>query len=273
MEFTHEIIIPNEDLPFKMFLFEGGNGNFFREKHWHRSIEIFAVFEGSMKLFLYDKPYPLKSGQFILINSNEVHSIDAPGSNRTVVLQIALKTFEDYYSGDQFIQFSHRNAEYDSRVMELLKRIFDTYQKKEYGYALQVRGDYYHLLHLLVTAYRKSDVTQDMLNKNCRLNRLSTIINYMKENYKEELKLESVAEVFGYAPAYLSRMFQKYGGINYKDCLCNIRMEYAFKELVNTDHTISETALNNGFPNSKAFAREFRKKYGRLPSEYRRSGL
>lgn len=208
MEFTHEIIIPNEDLPFKMFLFEGGNGNFFREKHWHRAIEIFAVFEGSMNLFINDKSYPLESGQFILINSNEVHSIDAPDPNRTLVLQIALKTFEEYYTGDQFIQFSHRNAEYDSRVMELLKRIFDTYQKKEYGYA----------------------------------------------------------------PAYLSRMFQKYAGINYKDYLNNIRMEYAFQELSNTDHTISETALNNGFPNSKAFSREFRKKYGKLPSEYRKMG-
>ena len=56
-----------------------------------------------MNLFINDKSYPLESGQFI--------------------------------------QFSHRNAEYDSRVMELLKRIFDTYQKKEYGYALQVKGE------------------------------------------------------------------------------------------------------------------------------------
>ncbi len=273
MEFTHEIIIPNEDLPFKMFLFEGGNGNFFREKHWHRSIEIFAVFEGSIRLFLNDKPYSLESGQFILINSNEIHSIDAVKPNRTVVLQIALKTFEEYYTGEQFIQFVHRNLACDDELMELLKRIFETYQKKEYGYALQVKGDYYYLLHLLITQYRKNNVTADMLHKNKRLNRLSTIINYMKENYKEELTLENVAEVFGYAPAYLSRMFQKYAGINYKDYLCNIRMEYAFKELLNTDHTISETALNNGFPNSKAFSREFRKKYGMLPSEYRKTDL
>ena len=43
MEFQHELIIPNEGLPFKVFLFEGGNGNYVREKHWHTSIEIFAV--------------------------------------------------------------------------------------------------------------------------------------------------------------------------------------------------------------------------------------
>ena len=43
MEFQHELIIPDEGLPFKLFLFEGRNGNYVREKHWHTSIEIFTV--------------------------------------------------------------------------------------------------------------------------------------------------------------------------------------------------------------------------------------
>ena len=30
MQFSHELIMPNEDLPFKMFLFEGSSGNYFR---------------------------------------------------------------------------------------------------------------------------------------------------------------------------------------------------------------------------------------------------
>ena len=37
-KYSHELIVPNEDLPFKMFLFEGSQGNYFRDKHWHRSI-------------------------------------------------------------------------------------------------------------------------------------------------------------------------------------------------------------------------------------------
>ena len=44
MEYSHEIIVPNDDLPFKMFIFEGSQGGYIRQKHWHRSIEIFAVF-------------------------------------------------------------------------------------------------------------------------------------------------------------------------------------------------------------------------------------
>ena len=51
MEFQHELIIPNEGFPFKVFLFEGGNGNYVREKHWHTSVEIFAGDGGTPGFF------------------------------------------------------------------------------------------------------------------------------------------------------------------------------------------------------------------------------
>ena len=52
MEYSHEFIMPNDDIPFKMFIFEGKDGNYVREKHWHRSVEIFALFEGELRFFL-----------------------------------------------------------------------------------------------------------------------------------------------------------------------------------------------------------------------------
>ena len=59
-EIQHELIMPNKDLPFKMFLFEGRDGNYIREKHWHRSIEIFAVFQGTLEFYLNDQEYLLE---------------------------------------------------------------------------------------------------------------------------------------------------------------------------------------------------------------------
>ena len=89
------MIIPNEGLPFKVFLFEGGNGNYVREKHWHTSIEIFAVLEGHLEFFMNKEEYPLKAGEQMIINSNAIHSIRAVETNKTVVLQIPLKQFEN----------------------------------------------------------------------------------------------------------------------------------------------------------------------------------
>lgn len=269
MEFSHELIMPNQGLPFKVFLFEGGEGNYFRDKHWHRSVELFAVYEGTLKFYLNEEVYPLGTGEFMLVNSNEIHSVDSPEPNRTIVLQIPLKTFEDYYTGEQFIRFTHDPLSQDGQVMKLIRDIYGAYEERACGYEMKAKGLYYMLLYLLVTEYRETDVTPDMVKWHKNLNRLSLITDYIKENYASDLSLEALAGIFGYSPTYLSRMFQKYAGINYKSYLQNIRVERAFQELANTGHTVSEAAMNNGFPSSKAFAKAFQKKYGMLPSEYR----
>ena len=107
MQYNHEVIVPNEDLPIKMFLFEGKEGNYFRDRHWHRSIEIFAVFKGSLTFYLNDIEQQLHPGEFVIVNSNEIHAIDAPYPNQTVVIQMALKTFQDYFTEEQYIRFTH----------------------------------------------------------------------------------------------------------------------------------------------------------------------
>ena len=99
MGFEHELIIPNEGFPFKLFQFEGKDGHYVREKHWHRSIEIFAVFEGTLAFFINEEEYPLGSGEFILLNSNEIHSISSPEANRTIVLQIPMNVLRNVETG------------------------------------------------------------------------------------------------------------------------------------------------------------------------------
>lgn len=268
--YKHELIIPNEDLPFKMFVFEGKDGNYVRDKHWHRSIEIFAVFEGGLSFVLGDEKIPLHEGEFIIVNSNEVHSIISPNPNLTIVLQIPLSAFEKYYTDEKFILFSHQACVQDERVMKLIDEMYKTYIKRECGYELKVQSQFYMLMYLLVTIYREMEVDENRVREYKKLNRLSAITSYVREHYQEELSLESIADIFSYSPTYLSKMFQKNAKINYKAYLQSVRVEYAYKELTDTDKKISEIAENHGFSNQKAFAKEFQKKYGMLPSEYRK---
>lgn len=273
MEYSHEIIMPNDDIPFKMFIFEGRDGNYVREKHWHRSVEIFALFEGELEFYVNEVRYALRPGEFMLVNSNEIHSILSPKANLTVVLQIPLSTFERYYTDDRFIYFSHSSRLQDEEVMQLIGDMYRTYSQKKCGYELKVQSQFYMLIYLLVTKYRKTEVDVELVRNNRGLDKLSMITAYMKNNYKKDITLESLAKTFGYSSTYLSRMFQKYAKTNYKIYLDSIRLEHAVKDLMNTKTPIGEIALNNGFPNSKAFAKAFKKKYGNLPSEYRKGDM
>lgn len=270
MGFEHELIIPNEGFPFKLFQFEGKDGHYVREKHWHRSIEIFAVFEGTLAFFINEEEYPLGSGEFILLNSNEIHSISSPEANRTIVLQIPMNVLRNVETGEGLILFTHSPKRQDSKIMELIGSMYQELQERGSEYEWKMQSDFFMLVYLLLTKYRKREILPEEIRHYRKLNRLSTITGYIRENYTKELSLEMVADRFGYSPSYLSRMFRKYAQTNYKTYLQNVRIEYGFQELANTDHTIGEIALNNGFPNQKAFTREFKKKYGILPSEYRR---
>lgn len=269
MRVSHELIVPEEGLPFKLFLFEGRDGNYFREKHWHRSVEIFAVCRGDLGFFIDDKQWHLSADQFMIVNSNEVHAIDSPMPNETIVLQIPLKMFEEYFTVEQFIWFTHEPGKKDDRFMELLKELYRVYTERQIGYNLKVKSIFYNIMYLLIKEYRLTQIDQDSVRKNRNLSRLSTITSYMKENYAGEMTLEAVARIFGYSPAYLSRMFQKYAGITFKSYLQSIRLRYALKDLESGKYSITETALRNGFSGSKGLARAFQKTYGMLPSEYR----
>ena len=125
-------------------------------------------------------------------------------------------------------------------------------------------------MYLLVKDYRLTEVDEGYLRKNRNLNRLSSITSYMKENYAGEMSLETIAGIFGYSPTYLSRMFQKYAGITFKSYLQSIRLGYAVKDLESGRYSVTEAAIRNGFSGSKALARAFQKKYGILPSEYKK---
>lgn len=278
MEFQHELIIPNEGLPFKLFLFEGRNGNYVREKHWHTSVEIFAVMEGCLSFYIDEEEYPLKAGEFLIINSNEVHSIQAPVRNETIVLQIPLKQFEDYFTAQRFIRFRSKSKgpkeakpeETDRQMVSLIRELYRVFVTRGTGYEFRTRSVFYEILYLMVSKYRETEVEESKLKNSRRLDALSKITTYMREHYKEDLKLSGLASMFGYSDAYLSRMFRKYAKVNFKTYLQDIRMAYAYKELLNTDHTISAIALDNGFASSRAFSREFVKRYGILPGRVER---
>ena len=270
MEFQHELIIPNEGLPFKVFLFEGENGNYVREKHWHTSIEIFAVMEGSLDFFVNKEEYPLKAGEQIIINSNELHSIHALEKNKTVVLQIPLKQFENYFTAQRYIRFRGQEELVDKKLASLLRKLYHVYSERKIGYEFRTISIFYEIMYILVKDYRVTETREKDSRHSRRLDALSKITTYMREHYREELKLSDVAATFGYSDAYLSRMFQKYAKINYKTYLQDIRMAYAYRDLLNTDHTISQIALDNGFCSSRGFSGEFQKRYGLLPSEMRK---
>lgn len=269
MDNSYEMIMPSQDITFKIFMFEGMNGNYIREKHWHRSLEIFAVFSGEIDFWMGEKEYHLVPGDFMLVNSNVVHGIRAEKKNEVIVLQIPYSVFEKYYDEDSFLFFSYSSKINDEDTMSLIHKIYVTYIKKENAYEFKVLTLFYQLMYILADKYREKDLSPEFVNNTKKISKFSKITAYMKENYNQDLSLEYVADLFGYSPVYFSRMFKKYTKISYKVYLDNLRLKYAVIDLEESDLSIEGIAERHGFVNGRAFAQTFKSRYGISPREYR----
>lgn len=282
MNYEHEVVVPRAGMPFKIDIFEGAGGNYTREPHWHNSVELFAVYEGSLTFIFREKQIRVDCGDFIIINTNELHSVRADEENMSVYVQIPISEFKNYLTADRFISFDKKGKgslakldsiqmkDTDQKMMQLIRNIYDLNGTGAPGHEYEMLRDYYAMMQLLVTAYRQVEADDMLYRSSKALQRLSPITEYIKKHYAEDISLQSLAQLFGYSIEHLSRMFQKYAQINYKSYLSGIRLEHAVEEMETSDKTIGEIATEVGFSDSRAMSKAFQKKYGMLPSEYNR---
>ena len=221
-DFTYEMVVPNEDLPCKFFIFEGKNGNYRRANHWHQSVEIFLVLEGELRFYINNHSQPLSAGELIIVNSNEIHSIEAPKPNLTLVLQIPASYFAPYMGKEDYAVFISQSQEKNRTLAILIEQMYHVYTKKEKTYLLKMQSLFYELLYQMTTNFMKTEADEGTLRQKRHLDRLSRITSYMKKHYNQPITLESVAETFGFSPNYLSRMFHLYAGISKQPCFCKI---------------------------------------------------
>lgn len=263
---TNEI---QHEFPFRLLKRTGREEKSIWEKHGHNAIEIVAVFCGKVRCYVNDRGKDLSEGEFLIVNSNDIHAVAIDRSGEMIVIQIPLNVFGKYLSEDHRICFEQEEENKDETFMKLIRQMYQAYQETKEGFEFRVQSLFYQILYLLVTQYRKMTEIEG-LKEGKQTGRLSEIITYMEENYSRELTLEQLAQKFGYSATYLSRMFRKDVKINYKEYLTNIRLEHAYRDLRSTRMPIVDIAVNNGFPNSKAFSKAFQKIYGTLPSKYRK---
>ncbi|MFQ6792947.1 MAG: helix-turn-helix domain-containing protein [Thomasclavelia sp.] len=272
-EYKHELIIPNEHIPAKIFSFSAHNDLRIIPAHWHRSAEILYVKRGKLNIWMNKKKYELNRNDFIYINSKEVHSTQSPEDNEVIVLQIP-GDFLEMFSNKESLYINCNTLELEesktlAKIRKLLYQMYVCSKRQDEAFYLKFYSYLFDLGYILVKNFR---VKEDVIDINTQkyLDRLSEICGYIKVNYRDNLTLNNVAERFGYTPQYLARLFQKYTGSTFLTYLNNIRLDAAFKQIMGTDYSILTIAEENGFANVKSLNKLFKETYNMTPNAYRK---
>ncbi|WP_243767368.1 AraC family transcriptional regulator [Paenibacillus agricola] len=93
-------------------------------------------------------------------------------------------------------------------------------------------------------------------------------IRWLTLQHNQPISIEQMAQSLGYHRTHLSKMFKQHTGMSPMNFLLKIRMERA-RLLLQESLTVDQVASSVGFADALYFSKQFKKWFGRSPSEYR----
>lgn len=101
--------------------------------------------------------------------------------------------------------------------------------------------------------------------------KVQRIIELIELNLEESPSLSEVSERLFYSPFYCTKKFHALTGMRLRDYVRLRKICKAALELRDSEKSIGEVAIDNGFSSQAAFSRSFKKAYLVTPKEYRLS--
>lgn len=99
--------------------------------------------------------------------------------------------------------------------------------------------------------------------------RLERAIDYVSENFKTNIKNDTLASLCGMSTVYFRKTFTEVMGVSPITYVKQLRIEKA-KEMLKSDHgSLSDIALSLGYSSLYDFSRDFKKQVGVPPSRYK----
>lgn len=241
------------------------------EQLW-RNAAFLMVLNGEVHVKIDDRVTLLNKNDLMLILPCTPFTLSGGGSNLLMIAQMDYDFFSQVYNNQRIGQITCNSAEDDARDYTLLRQMLSylalNYYEDAEAKELRLLEICYSILYVLSTGFfvKSENPDGDAVDLSTRGRH---IIAYVESNYMNEIQLEDLSKAVYLSPSYLSRLFKKLTGQNFKNYLEEVRLRHASDEMGNTDKTITAIAYNNGFPNVSALSTAIRKKYDKSPSEYR----
>lgn len=272
MQPIHEQVKTDTALPVRFTVYDSDNDLI--PMHWHNSMEIVYILNGIMDVTVNDRVTRLFGGDFVIVNSRDIHSTHCIGSSRILLLQLPYSFLKEHIPGYEFVRFQDTGGPFSfpgqNKLKPLLDQMAELYSDQSTIGRLKLTSLLYSLLSELVADYMVHISENAKLKNDRNFNRLSLIMDYVKEHYTENLSVSDAAGLLHLEEAYFCRFFKKYMGQTFLEYVNSVRLRYIYEDMMKTDLTLSEILERHGFHNYKVFSRMFKEIYGTTPGKKRK---
>lgn len=235
------------------------------KRHLHLNIEIVYALDATVELFLKEKKYVLKKGDIFLINSNILHSVHLRQGTLACRFTIDYRSLSELLNRPSIL-YRCNSINEDFAAYRALSGILDALIQSVLvgqGSCYMQRSLYYQMVDCLEGAFLVCE------GDSAGVHTAEGIIQYINMNYWKPLTQQEAADFMHMSGSAFSKYFKKISGMTFMEYLNNIRMHFAVEELLYTDKSITNIAMEQGFSNPSVFNRNFRNSFHMTPTEYR----
>lgn len=252
--------------------------------HWHNEIELTLVLSGEMEYRVNDSFYLLKEGEGLFCNANAMHSGSAHGESDCDYMSLTFHPRFLYGYEGSVIRTKYvegivnspalsslrltREIPWQEKALKNLLRIYGLFSEKPDLYELEVQR---LLLGIWAGLYENygDEVKRLPAEEPEKIERLRTLLTFLHNHYAEKITLEDAARQINLCKSECCRFFKRQMGVSLFDYLLDYRVGRGLS-LLKSGRTVAEAAAETGFSTPAYFAKVFRARTGRSPSQYRR---
>ncbi len=247
--------------------------------HRHNSIELFGE-EGEAEYKINGEIYTIGKHDILIIGAMDFHfaKLTKVPFNRygLTMLPVYMRTipavneYLDIYKTQDFEGSSLLKGLSDKEFAEyihILRHLREETRTPKKDSA-EIVSAYIHILTLMLKRklhFQNSETVRSPLHQT-----MQQIKSYIDLNYKEEINLEKLGELFYFQPGTISKYFKMECGINIKKYINTVRVSNALRLLEKSDISIEALAMEVGYTNVNTFLRQFNEMMQISPLQYRK---
>lgn len=236
--------------------------------HRHTNIEIALIIDGQGENICNDIPCSIKKGDLYVMRVTDYHEI-----RTTRYLDIySLNFIEQVLPEDVIFTLNSINGNIalslNDNDFNAIKTMFEYCSMAEKQFQNNERFIKNILECILIYIFRLGSFKK-ILPKDKQIHSFNKAITYLHEHFRENIRLDYLAEISHYTPNHFSTIFHREMHTTYNDYLNDLRIKHAKQLLTTTNLKIIDVGFQSGFNSYNNFYNTFKKNIGISPTVYR----
>lgn len=219
--------------------------------HYHNNVEIYLIKGNDYQMRINDQVFDAGDGSIVIVDSYDVHgykriSDKIDDSSRIMVIPYNFLSYFNEVKCERRIKNPHvKNKLLCEKLICLIDEHILTATSIE---AKKHVVNYFFALIIQNLEFEKIKGTDSV-------KLIKKVLNYIHQNFKENITRKSIAQKFGYSEEHISRIFHKFLKIGISSYINDLRLDYVEKNKNISDKTTLELIFEAGFNCERTYFR------------------